>query len=592
MKRNYIGLGTSPHDPSIAIVDERGAIVFAEGCERYLQNKRAWGSPPDDFVRIRSLIREYCSPDADLVIAASWHKRFFQLVRFAAFGPLRGVMRRHIGAETFSLFRCIAAYVNVHHGENTECQFSRLFERRKVIRREYEHHLTHSAAVAFSSPCREAVSVVIDGLGEGTSSSVFHFDNGRHRKIPAKRSVASLGDFYSFLCELCGFDPIKGEEWKVMGLAPYGKLNERYHSLLSDLIRIDDLSFLPGRNAIAARASLLKLGRRERDPASDFADLAFTGQQVFCDIVSELLANVYRYGFSDNLLLSGGCALNSACVGGLPQRSKFKQSHVFCAPADDGNAVGAALLAYHDDSPNGSWEPRVQVPYLGSQADSERLDFLTRFGNLTPLAIDHGDEFYRYVARALSEGKIVGWFQGRAEFGPRALGNRSILADPRREDIKEVINARVKFREEYRPFAPSILAEFGPDYFEDYCDTPYMERALKFRPSVRSKVPGVVHVDGTGRLQTVKREWNEPYYRLISDFHKITGVPLVLNTSFNVMGKPIVHSVEDAVAVFFTTGLDLLVIEQRIFDKSSISKLAFSAPLKLAGGSESWTTTS
>jgi carbamoyltransferase len=570
MKRNYIGLGTSPHDPSIAIVDSRGEVVFAEGSERYLQNKRAWGSPPDDFIRIGKIIKEYCDPDADIVLASTWQSRFFKQVRFAAYGPLRVLMRRRLGQETFSLFRTLAAYVNVNHGANTECQVARMSSHRRVVRREYEHHLTHSAAAAFSSPFDNAISVVVDGLGERTSTSVFHFDKGKHRLLSDKRSFGSLGDFYSTVCELCGFDPIKGEEWKVMGLAPYGKLDTRYHALLRDLVTVDDLALSVGKNAMRARAALAKLARRDKDPVHEYADLAYTGQVVFSEVLSELLGNAHRRGLSDNLLLSGGCALNSAFVGSIVERTPFKRSYVFCAPADDGNAVGAALLAYHDDHPGSRWTPRVQSPYLGSKADPERVDFLTQFGNLKPLALGGDDALFEFVARSISEGRIVGWFQGRAEFGPRALGNRSILADPRRAGIKDVINARVKFREEYRPFAPSILAEFGDEYFENYCDTPYMERALRFRPAVRSKVPGVVHVDGTGRLQTVRREWNERYHRLISAFHKLTGVPILLNTSFNVMNKPIVHSVEDAVAVFFTSGLDLLVIEDRIFDKAAL----------------------
>jgi carbamoyltransferase len=573
MPTNYIGLGTSPHDPSIAIVDHAGTIVFAEGCERYLQNKRAWGSPPDDFIRVSKLVQEYCDPKADVVIATSWQKSFFKLVRFGAFGPLRGLIRRRIGEDSFGLFRCIGTYVNENHGTNTECQVARTFHHRRVTRREYEHHLTHSAATAFSAPFDDAVSVVIDGLGERTSTSLFRFSHGRHTRISAKRSEASLGDFYGMVCELCGFDPIKGEEWKVMGLAAYGKLDVRLYTLLRDLISVDGLRLNPGKNARSARAALAEAGRKPHEPALNSADLAFTGQQVFGEVLSDLLGNVHRASPCDNLLLSGGCALNSAFVGTLPERTPFKNSYVFCAPADDGNAVGAALLAFHEDSPGVGWKPHVQTPYLGSQADAERLDFISTFGNLPPLEMADDGEVCRLVARKLSEGKIVGWFQGRAEFGPRALGNRSILADPRRGDMKDTINARVKFREEYRPFAPSILHEYGDEYFEDYCETPYMERALKFRGSVLAKVPAVVHLDGTGRLQTVKKEWNARYHRLITEFHKLTGVPILLNTSFNVMGKPIVHSVEDAIAVFFTCGLDLLVIENRIWDKALIQSL-------------------
>ena len=177
------------------------------------------------------------------------------------------------------------------------------------------------------------------------------------------------------------------------------------------------------------------------------------------------------------------------------------------------------------------------------------------------------DSICEHAASMLAAGKLVGWVQGKAEFGPRALGNRSILADPRPAEMKDRINARVKMREPFRPFAPSILHEYGDEYFESYRESPYMERTLRFRDEVVSKVPAVVHVNGTGRLQTVKREWNPRYFKLIEAFHAITGVPLVLNTSFNIMGKPIIHSVEDAIALFHTSGLGALVIEDYLITK-------------------------
>jgi carbamoyltransferase len=174
---------------------------------------------------------------------------------------------------------------------------------------------------------------------------------------------------------------------------------------------------------------------------------------------------------------------------------------------------------------------------------------------------------HEQTAQLLAQGQIIGWIQGRAEFGPRALGNRSIVADPRPRDMKDKINRRVKFREEFRPFAPSILDENGAEYFVNYQTSPYMERTLLFRPEVRKKVPAVVHVDNSGRLQSLKRSWNPRYYDLVFSFYKLTGIPLILNTSFNIMGKPIIHSVEDALGVFLTTGLDALVIDDYLIQK-------------------------
>ena len=211
----------------------------------------------------------------------------------------------------------------------------------------------------------------------------------------------------------------------------------------------------------------------------------------------------------------------------------------------------------------------MQSPFVGSRLSNDALGKLLEYGGFDAERVADTGELCRRVASSLSEGKIVAWVQGRAEFGPRALGNRSILADPRDADVKERINARVKFREEFRPFAPSILAEHADAYFEHACETPYMERALRFRPEMAPRVPGVVHVDGTGRLQTVKRELNPRYHALIEAFHAITGVPILLNTSFNVMGKPIAHSVEDSIAIFATSGIDVLVLDDVIVRKGA-----------------------
>jgi carbamoyltransferase len=301
-------------------------------------------------------------------------------------------------------------------------------------------------------------------------------------------------------------------------------------------------------------------------PPYDIADCAFTGQLIFEEKMEQLLTNLAKLGVSKNLVLSGGCALNSSMNGKIVERTPFENLYVFCAPADDGNALGAALLAYNKDHPGKLPTGRERTPYLGSTMSEEKRDHLRRFGNFARHSTWPG-KIHEKAAQLLADGKIIGWVQGRAEFGPRALGNRSILADPRRPDIKNRLNDRVKFREEFRPFAPSILHEYGPEYFENYQESPYMERTLRFKADVVERVPGVVHVNRTGRLQTVKREWNEKYYALIEAFYRITGIPLLLNTSFNVMGKPIVHSVEDAIAVFSTCGLDALVLEDDLIEK-------------------------
>lgn len=597
-KRNYIGLACTFHDPAIAIVNSQGTVVFAEAAERYLQDKRAINCPPDHPIRIASLVQEYVERDAEIVLAKSWSFPFARYYRkhsrrLSWLQWIRDVFRMDAPREPrpldFSRAVCEAMVQSLNHaGWNLRYQLvtSHAYgapriangkpsaaERAAILSgfgpvREtaFDHHWTHAAASAFSSGMPDATVAVIDGWGEGGATAFFRYQQGRLHELPKTRTPGSnLGFFYEMVCYMCGFDPLKGEEWKVMGLAAYGKRNETMYQFYRTLLEIDGLHVRrkPGRGPW--RPEFLELVKRV-----DRADVAHTAQIVFEEWVCELLTNLHRAAPNDRLVLSGGCGLNSSCNGKILEKTPFKHLHVFCAPADDGNAVGAALLAFYEDHPDARPADQVMLPYLGSKLSTESLSMLERFG-CGPLMRRCPDDVCRQTAQLLANGKIIGWAQGRAEFGPRALGNRSILADPRRQDIKSILNDRVKFREEFRPFAPSILHEYGPEYFENYSDSPYMERTLRFRKDVVDRVPGVVHVDGSGRLQSVKEEWNGRYYHLIREFHALTGVPLLVNTSFNVMGKPIIHSVEDAVSVLMTSGLDAIVLEDLVIEKSADS---------------------
>ncbi|WP_239649677.1 carbamoyltransferase family protein [Methylocucumis oryzae] len=439
--------------------------------------------------------------------------------------------------------------------------------------RTYDHHLTHAASACYSSGLNTAACAILDGYGEGMAYQSYLFQD--NTLAPISNSLpkysaqsASLGNFYMQICKLCGFGLFHGEEWKVMGLASYGKLDQKVYELLSPLICVEGLDLVQPDIATSI-AIYQELANYRHQPGQSYlnvADLAFTAQQVFSERVYEYLSALHAVTKLDSVVLGGGCLLNSATNGKITEHTPFKHAHVFCAPGDDGNSVGAALLAYYQDHPNDNTTRALQSPYLGSSVSTKHRQTLQQFCP-TAQTVEH-TTVAKLAANFLAQGKIIGWMQGRAEFGPRALGNRSILADPRSESVKDRINAEIKFREAFRPFAPSILSDYGQDYFEDYQDSPYMERTLRFKPSVITKIPGVVHVDGTGRLQTVKREWNPLYYDLIAEFYRLTGIPLVLNTSFNVMGKPIIHSIEDALAVFYTSGLDVLIIENIVIEKN------------------------
>jgi carbamoyltransferase len=577
MGKFYVGLANSFHDPALAIVGAGGEILFAEATERFLQNKRARGCSADLRFWIESLIQRHCDPKGEFVVAKSWstgHRRILNAMNFFGLLNHEKISRRSDSlTQYFIKFHELLSVselqlsVQMQSGGQTVDVLRTRFNNKRVRYLNCPHHLAHAATACYTSPFSEAACMIVDGQGEGGSITYFHYRDGQFRQIERIRGAASLGIFYMVVTKYCGFDADKGEEWKVMGMAPYGKLDPELLEVFRRLLRVNDLAIsyngMPSlKEFLAALEARYKPGR----PGIEMADVAYTGQYFYAEVMTQLLSNFYKRGLSENLVLSGGCALNSSFNGQVTQRTPFKNAFIPSAPADDGNAVGAALFAYYKDHPGEVRKAAVQSPYLGSSLSSQTLRDLVTYSRVSKMRHLPGT-VHEAAAQLLADGKLLGWAQGRAEFGPRALGNRSILADPRPADMKDKINGTVKFREEFRPFAPSILHEFGPEYFEHYQETPYMERTLRFKPEAARKVPAVAHVDGTGRLQTVKQEWNPRYHALIKAFYEKTGVPIVLNTSFNIMGKPIIHSVEDAVSVFFTTGLDALVIDDYIIEK-------------------------
>lgn len=570
-KRNYVGIACTMHDSAVAVVDSAGRIVFAESAERHLQYKRAWASIADDPVFVGRVLQEYIEPDAEIVVAKNWSRKTLRLSRFGDF--VRSAVQSIVPlgrrkSALVDLFRFgLRCQMGVSSMASEPLRYKLRYpvspmicSDRKVTLRHFNHHLTHAAAGCYTSPFSEAACAVVDSVGEFSSTGFYRYQDGKITPLRRSRSgLASLGWLYSLVCVACGFDWIEGEEWKVMGMAPYGKFDDEIYSRLSKMLHIDGLRI--------CRRGMLLDSFWDEDHSHHAADLAYTCQVVFEENLEKLLVNLANLGISQNLIYMGGCALNSSANGHIVSRTSFERLHVYSAPADDGTALGAALLAYYQDHPSQPREPVPYSAYLGSEMSPYVMGHLEKFNGHSPKFRDCGGDIVYKAAKLLAEGKIIGWVQGRAEYGPRALGNRSILANPCNANVKDIINERVKFREEFRPFAPSILHEYGPEYFENYEESPYMERTLRFRSEVVDRVPGVVHVDQTGRLQSVKREWNDRFYRLIDEFRKLTGVPVVLNTSFNVMGKPIVNSVEDAVAVLYTTGLDALVVHDYLIEK-------------------------
>ena len=373
MKRYYFGLAATLHDSALAIVDPSGEPIFAEATERYTQCKRAFNFPPDDMLRIPELIREYCEPNAEIVVAISWSTPFLNQLSHLSGSDFLPMMSMPLDEVSWPLPNPALLAIGLRNSiSQAGLNLASSLEIPNMVHvRRYDHHLTHAANAAYTSPFHECAVAVIDGYGEGTSTSFYYYKERTLTLIPRNtcHTDASLGEFYGRLCALCGFNPLKGEEWKVMGLAAYGKYDANIHKLLRPFIQVNDLNLQSGSSDTSQIRQLKKLRAMFGRPAMSTmsaANLARTGQKVFEDVMNELLSNLHRRNLSDNLALSGGCALNSSYNGLIVRRTPFKNLHVPSAPGDDGNALGAAFLAFYEDHPRKKRKAVTQVPFLGS----------------------------------------------------------------------------------------------------------------------------------------------------------------------------------------------------------------------------------
>src|SRR6516165_2168551 len=449
-----------------------------------------------------------------------------------------------------------------------------------------EHHLAHLSSAFHVSPFEEAAVVSVDGLGDFASAA---WGVGRKGDISIEGRVYfphSLGIFYQALTQYLGF-PHYGDEYKVMGLAPYGSPSHmpamrKIVKLTKDGTFVIDLAyFRHHREPIAysweagspefsdlfspSLEDLLGPRRRPEDPLEDrHRDIARSVQAMYEEAFFHLIGTLQGRLRLTDVALAGGCAMNSAANGKIRRMTPFRRVYVQSAAGDAGGAIGAAFAAWHQLGGTRSfamdhafWGPqfsKVEIMRLLAAHGEEVM----RSG-CTVEEIHDEEELCRRAAAAISEGAVLGWFQGRMEWGPRALGNRSILCDPRRGDMKAILNAKIKRRESFRPFAPSVLAEAVGEWFEEDDAVPFMMQVFQIREEKRAQIPAVTHVDGSGRLQTVYRRTNPRYYRLIECFRDLTGVPMVLNTSFN-ENEPVVCRPEEALDCFLRTKMDSLVI--------------------------------
>ena len=562
---NILGINCFAHDTAAALLQDGRPAAFVEE-ERFNREKHTKAFP-DRAV-------EFCLREAGIGI------RDVDMVAFAHKAGLD--FRRGMGDLLRRLPRSAKAvaaqsYVDFNLVRKQQAFVRRWGYRGRVVN--VGHHDAHAASAFYASGFDDAAVLTLDRGGDWLSTTLAHGQGPRLTPIAEVCNPDSLGEVYTTLTWYLGFHP-NADEGKVMGLAPYGR--DRYVGELRDLVQLTpdglfrvNLAWFgyhqnPDPKHWLSERFLQKYGPprvAESELTEHHEDLAFALQAVTEEAGLHIVRALHERTGSRNLALAGGVALNSVMNARLLHETPFE--HIFIQPAagDAGNALGAALYAWHQVLGNPrAW--RMDHAFYGPEREeSEMKQALATRGLPFREVADPADE----AARLLADSKIVGWFQGKAEVGPRALGARSILADPRKAEMKDVVNAQVKHRERFRPFAPAVLDEHGAEYFDGYYPNPFMLLVLPVRADKRDVIPAVTHVDGTGRMQTVTREGNPAFHAVIDAFRARTNVPVVLNTSYNLRGEPIVNTPDEAVEDYLKTGMDALVLGRYLLEKNPSS---------------------
>jgi carbamoyltransferase len=564
---NLFPLDGVGHDSAAAILQD-GRLAAAAAEERFCRLKHATARGGRTLGPRRAA--EFCFRQIGASFEDAEHIAFYCDFSADALRQRIAAIEPHLAPEIRQ--RVINTYQAVYAGtvsnERIAEEIAELFDGRVggATIHFVPHHLAHAASAFYSSGYRESGVLTIDGFGE-KSSSIFAIGGPDGLQVFEETLLpGSLGVLYMMITAYLGFRPLDGE-YKVMGLAPYGDpktyakefadLIEQQPDgtcLTSKLVRADFCEYIEDLFG-PARAAGGPVTRREMDIAAAL-------QKGFEDAMLLRMKHLKHKYTINRICLAGGVALNVAMTGKVARSGMFEQTYVFPAAGDDGAAVGAAQYVYFDvlrrGPPNGPVRSMSLGPAFARDQVARALE--THAEKLAFYKLDNVEDA---VADALVDGKVVGWFEGRMEFGPRALGNRSILADPRADEMREVVNTRVKLREEFRPFAPAALAELSDNYFDmsGVGRSNFMEFVVPARKLGAENAKAVVHIDGSARIQTVERADNEPFWKIIEAFRRRTGVPIVLNTSFNVRGEPIVCTPEDAIRCFLSTNIDLLVVE-------------------------------
>jgi len=581
-----LGLNMFHADASAAIIVD-GEVKFAIAEERLNRHKHFGGFPALAVKACLDAVGAKISDVEHVAVGQDSDANLAKKVQYALSNPakiLNFIRLRHRKEAMRDVRSLIAKALDVDSGQLT-------FQEHHL-----EHHIAHIASAYYCSPWEKAAGFSYDGSGDFVSTMMARCEGNEIEVLQRVFLPHSLGSFYTMICEFIGYSKY-GDEGKVMGLAPYGK--DTYRSEISKIVNPKNDGFqldlgyfkplgsnqgmqvLPDGTVRLARHfsdRMEKLFGEPRKPHTDISqrdmDLAFALQHRFEDIFFHLLNGLHKQVPTDDLAMAGGCALNSVANGKLFDRTPFRKTYIQPAAGDEGLAIGAALHTYHSVLK----QPRrheLKNSYLGPEFSESRTQSALQSAGLQYRKLERA-VLLEETAHQIAAGNVVGWFQGRMEWGPRALGNRSIVAHPGLPNMKDVLNARIKHREWFRPFAPSIMADHQHEYFEHDHPSPFMLHVYKIRPEKRKDLCAVNHVDDTGRLQTVTHEENSLYYDLIAAFYRKTGIPVILNTSFN-ENEPIACTPEEAIDCFQRTRMDALAIGSFLVAKRDGNREAVTA---------------
>lgn len=571
-----LGLNAFHGDSSACLMKDGKVLVALE--EERIRRIKHWAGLPVEAIR-------YCLQDAGITIDQVDHITISRDPKANAMKKVIHTIKNRVSPKAI-----LDRLTNSRKVASIKTQLAQgLGVSESLIRAEIhniEHHRSHLASAFFVSPFEKAAIVSIDGFGDFTSTMIAVGNGNQMEVLGSVNYPHSIGVFYTAFTQFLGF-PHYGDEYKVMGLAPYGeakymdKVRQVIHATPDGLFKLNLDFFMHHREGINMSweggephigsvfgpkfEEVFGQARQKQDELTQYhRDLAASVQRVTEELIYHILTHLQKRTGLDAVCIAGGVAQNSVANGKLLRNTPFKKIYVPPAGHDAGTSIGSALYLYNqllkEDRP-----AVMRTASLGSHFSSDEIE---AFLKTQPVSFKklNDQELYDTVTQCIIDGGVVGWFQGRAEFGPRALGHRSILADPRREDAKDILNLKIKRRESFRPFAPSILAEQAPVFFEGSDDVPFMEKVYPIKEEKRALIPAVTHVDGSGRLQTVDAK-NEPkYHALISTFHQKTGVPILLNTSFN-ENEPIVNSPANALDCFLRTKMDMLVLENFVVSR-------------------------